>query len=105
MVNVFKSSLIDRFPWSYSKVLDKDGNLTGFRIRLEFLIVTNLDDPFKFDLYHFTSLTDRMDNAQLAIDCGLEVSFGSEYLYVTPRRFSHIFQQIQDHEKLCASTQ
>lgn len=103
MVDISEQLSICRFPWNYSKVLDKAGNLIGYRVRLDCLIVTNPDDPTRLDMYHFTSLSDRMDNAQLAIDCGLDVSFGSDYLYVTPRRFTHIFQQIQDHEKLCAS--
>lgn len=95
-------SLISRFPWIYHKVYDENKVFIGFRVRLDYLIVTNPADPYRFDMFHFTSLSDRTDNAQLAIDCGLDVSFGHEYILVTPHLFSHIYRQIFEHDNICA---
>lgn len=102
MVDIEQDLEFRRFPWTYKKEYDKENNFIGFRVRIDYIIVTNSDDPYKFDMYHFTSLSDRLDNAQLAVDCGLEVSFGHEYILVTPHRFSHIYKQIFEHDNICA---
>ena len=101
MVDVQHDQELRRFPWFYKKEYDKEKNFIGFRVRLDYLIVTNPDDPFKLDMYHFTSLSDRLDNAQLAADCDLDYSFGHEYILVTPTRFAHIYKQIFEFDNIC----
>lgn len=103
MVDVTLAEAIYRFPWIYSKVNDKEGNFLAFRVRLDFIVVNRSNDPYIFDIYHFTSQSDLMDNAQLAKELGLEVEFGSTYIYASPRCHSTIYNQIIEHEQLCVS--
>lgn len=97
---------LNRFPWTYTKEYklseDKKSKVfIGFRVRLDYLCVTNSQDPTKFDFFHFNSQADRLDNAQLAIDCGLTVSFGHHYILVTPKCYPDIYTQIFEYDNIC----
>lgn len=94
---------LNRFPWTYSEFnTEVEGQkVHGYRVRIDFIMVTNPQDSFKLDIYHFTNQSDLLDNGCLAKETGLDVKYGHEYIYVTPSHFSSIYQQIYDFDKSC----
>lgn len=95
---------LTRFPWTFSEVKlpppgspDAEPVHVGYRVRLDFLIHEDTENPFSLHLDHFTSQSDLLDNFQLAVDCGVCARTGHCHIIVTPKTFSHIYKQIHDY--------
>lgn len=84
-------------PCVYKRAYSVNGVELGFWVVVNFIFDGN-------HCYHFLHRSDLCDNINFALECGVFVDTWSRSVFVDKAHFPHIYQQILDYERICATT-
>lgn len=85
-----------KVPCEFKDWKDKNGVKVGYRVTI-YYVISESERCVPFELHSFTCQSDALDNALLALECGITAEVQRSYIFVSPKFFPHIYDLIEDY--------
>ena len=85
-----------KVPCEFKDWNNINGVKIGYRVTIYYVICES-ERCIPFEIHTFTSQSDALDNAMLALECGVFSEMHRDYIYVSPTQYPVIYKMIEDY--------
>ena len=85
-----------KVPCEFKDWIDKNGVKVGYKVTIYYVICES-ERCIPFEIHSFTSQSDALENAMLALECGVFSEMHRDYIHVSPKSYPVIYNLIEDY--------